>query len=409
MFTSMSMRLLFLADAVFDDLAGGSRVVARELARKHVSNGHEVTFLVGRQIPNTPDDERTKEGIRIVRYNGAGSAIDFVRNGRAASARLWSENPFDIIHTHFAYAAIGPLQAIPKRTPHVRTFHGPWDEESWLEETAQPLPWFKMLLASIKKKMRHQVEVSNLNRSAAVLTLSDYFRNTVINSYGVRDKFVRVIPGGTDVARFMPTSNKMLLRGELGLPQERKIILSVRRLAPRMGLDNLIKAMPAVIEKHPDALLLIGGKGREREHLDSLIVDLHLSDHARMIGFISDDQLARFYQAADVFVLPTLALEGFGLVTTEALASGLPVIGTPVGATPEILASLESRLVAAGTTPSDLSSALISFLGGSWAGELTPQRLHKYVTDRYTWDRYAQKVEEIYSAVAANRPLPAQS
>ena len=76
------MRLLFLADAVFEDIPGGSRVVARELARGLAGRGHEVTFLVARHGPDAPEDER-HDGIRIVRYEGAGRAGAFVRAGTA--------------------------------------------------------------------------------------------------------------------------------------------------------------------------------------------------------------------------------------------------------------------------------------------------------------------------------------
>jgi glycosyltransferase involved in cell wall biosynthesis len=116
-----------------------------------------------------------------------------------------------------------------------------------------------------------------------------------------------------------------------------------------------------------------------------------------MIGFVADEDLATLYASADLFVLPTLTLEGFGLVTVEALACGTPVIGTPVGATPEILTLLDPRLVAADTTPTGLTNAVIGFLHGSWSQHLTPDRVSKFVHERYDWNTHVDRTEQIYS------------
>jgi glycosyltransferase involved in cell wall biosynthesis len=107
-----------------------------------------------------------------------------------------------------------------------------------------------------------------------------------------------------------------------------------------MGLDELLRAVAIVRENVPDVLLLIGGSGGLRRGLEAQAAGLGLGGHVRFLGFVPEARLAAHYQAADFFVLPTRELEGFGLVTVEALACGTPVLGTPVGATPEILGTV---------------------------------------------------------------------
>ncbi len=391
------LRVLFLADAHFDDIPGGSRVVARELARELIGRGHDVTFLVARHAPGTPDD-CVLGGARVIRYSGAGTPLAFLRQGRRACAKLWAEKPFDIVHTHFAYAALGPLRAVPRGTPRLRSFYGPWDAEGWIADADKRRKRLGMLKERVKRTLRHTVEGANLKRGHGVVVLSEHSRREVL-SFGYPDKDIHLIPGGTDVDRFTPARSRADVRRALGLPEDRTLLLSVRRLAPRMGLDNLIKAMPAIVARRPDALLLIGGKGPEREHLQRLIDQNGLQNHVRLLGFIADNELSGYYQSANLFVLPTLALEGFGLVTTEALACGTPVIGTPVGATPEILSLLDPRLIAAGTQPADLAQAVLGFLEGDWADALTPARLHRFVRDHYTWKRHADAVERLYQSL----------
>jgi glycosyltransferase involved in cell wall biosynthesis len=247
----------------------------------------------------------------------------------------------------------------------------------------------------VRYALRALVERRNLRRSQIAIVLSEQSHGEVTPLGFPADRIVK-IPGGVDTERFVPASDKAGLRRELGLPQDRQILFSVRRLAPRMGLDRLIQAMPEIRAHCPDACLVIGGKGPEEARLRQLIQTLNLEPHVRLLGFIPTDKLAAHYQAADLFVLPTLALEGFGLVTAEALACGLPVIGTPVGATPEILTPLDPRLVASNTEPHGLAEAVTGFLQSEWRRALTPQHLHNYVLQNYTWDRHVARTEQIY-------------
>lgn len=406
-----------LADAVNEDLAGGSRVVARELAHGLAVRGHEVTFLVPRHVAETAPQEEPPppKNIRVVRYGSAGlGGAAFVRAGQEACARLCAEQTFDVAHTHFAWAAVGPLRALPPETAHLRSFYGPWDVEAWMEDSAHlktladASPLQRLRAAAemrVKRIMRHRVEAANLKRSRRVVVLSEQSRGEVAE-FGYPDDRIHKIPGGADVTRFHPTKYRRSAREVLRLPQDRRILLSVRRLAPRMGLDNLIQAMPAVVKRHPNALLLIGGQGPYREQLETAIQATGMGEHIRLVGFIPDEDLVTYYQAADLFVLPTIALEGFGLVTVEALACGTPVLGTPVGATPEILNALDPRLVTSGVDPQALADSILIYLGGPWAKELTPERLSAFVRERYTWDRHVDAIEALYAEIAVKSSAP---
>ncbi len=95
----------------------------------------------------------------------------------------------------------------------------------------------------------------------------------------------------------------------------------------------------------PDALLVVAGAGSERERLEARTKTLGLAHAVRFQGFIPDETLPAAYAAADLNVLPSIALEGFGLTAVEALAAGTPSIVTPIGGMPEIVTPLSRRLV----------------------------------------------------------------
>ena len=395
------MNILFFADFIFEDHPGGSRVVARELAQGLLKRGHAVTFLV-RAKEGRPDSETVENGTKVIRYGvPSGGFRAYVTAGRNACERLLRSERFDIAHTHFAYSAVGPLQVLPKTVPHVRSFYGPWHDEGYVEDKQNGQGPRAYAARQAHYFLRRRIEQQNLRRSRTVIVLSDHSQREVLGLKFPEGRIVK-IPGGADTARFVPAPHgKAAARAALGLPQDGPLLLSIRRLAPRMGLDNLIRALPAVRQAVPAVRLLIGGKGPEHARLQRLIQDLGLDNCVQLLGFLPDDQLAAYYQAADLFVLPTLALEGFGLVTTEALACGTPVLGTPVGATPELLAPLDPRLIAGSADPAGLAQSITAFLSEDWRHSLTPSRLRAYILDHYTWDRTTAQTEQVYSALTS--------
>jgi glycosyltransferase involved in cell wall biosynthesis len=102
------------------------------------------------------------------------------------------------------------------------------------------------------------------------------------------------------------------------------LLLSVRRLVPRMGLADLIEAVRRLREGGTRARAAIAGEGPERAALERAVRTAGLQDEVRLLGRVPDQSLPALYRAATAFVLPTRSLEGFGLATAEALASGLP-------------------------------------------------------------------------------------
>jgi glycosyltransferase involved in cell wall biosynthesis len=394
------MKILFLDDGVFEEEPGGSRLVSRELGRKLCDAGHEVTFLVPANSSTSPVRE-AHGGMHIRRYPRSEKSLRLIYTGYRAAQRLCSETRFDIVHSHFAFASVGPTWAIPQTIPCIRTFHGPWDQEALSSSHANgALASFGLRL---KAELQRRIELLSLRQAERIVVLSDHFASMLAKQYGQEAARIEKVPGGVDSTRFAPTTDKAAVRSELGLPADRPLLLSVRRLVPRMGLHNLISAMPSVLRQSPTALLLIGGRGPERQPLEELTRSLNLGDAVRFLDFIPELTLPKYYQAADLFVLPSLELEGFGLVTLEALSSGLPIIGTPTGATPEILMQLDPRLLAKGVDPRALADAVVSVLRTGLVNQLDPHFLADWVRERFSWADHARRVEAIYRAALDRR------
>jgi len=177
------------------------------------------------------------------------------------------------------------------------------------------------------------------------------------------------------------------------------VLLTVRNLVPRMGLAELIQAVARLRGDIPRLRLLIGGSGVLRSELETQVKALGLDDYVRFLGFVPETLLPDYYRAADLFVLPTAELEGFGLVTIEALASGTPVLGTSVGATDEILDKLDPSLLAAGTGAESLAASIAALYRRFMTDPAARVRLYTQgralVLRDYTWARHCEQLEAV--------------
>jgi glycosyltransferase involved in cell wall biosynthesis len=145
-----------------------------------------------------------------------------------------------------------------------------------------------------------------------------------------------------------------------------------------------------------DVVLLIGGKGELRGKLQELIDGMSL-DNTHLLGFIEDDLLPQYYQASDLFVLPSETMEGYGLITLEAFACGLPVLGTGTGAIPEIIEAVLPNFVASGLEPEALAESILGCL--SLLSGVDKASLRSFAKER-SWARVADRVENVFQDIS---------
>jgi glycogen synthase len=297
------------------------------------------------------------------------------------------QNPTSVVVSHFAPYVFTALDSI--NSPLVVHFHGPWADESRIEGA-------HALSVTTKRFIERRV----YRRAARSIVLSRPFAEILSTAYGVDPSTIRIIPGGVDADRFDTGLERLAARKRLNLPAERPIVVSVRRLELRMGLENLVEAMQIVRHWHPDALLLIAGTGKLHAALQQQIVSLGLESHIQLLGFVPDQDLPLLYRAADISVVPTVALEGFGLISIESLAAGTPVLVTPVGGLPETVLDLEPKLI----LPSSTAESLAAGIAAAFSGKLplpNQARCQQYVRKHFDWPVIARQVLDVYSEAAS--------
>jgi glycosyltransferase involved in cell wall biosynthesis len=297
----------------------------------------------------------------------------------------------DVIDTHFAMYAVAPVLLGLRGKPLVVHFQGPWGAESLsARQSLRP-----------KAAARWMLERVVYRRAAATIVLSHAFKRLLVERYGVRPETVHVVRPGVDLHRFSPGDRDAARRG-LGLPRDRPIAVTARRLVPRMGLDVLLEAwgrVGAAAEGARRPLLVVVGDGEQRRALEAQTRRLGLEHDVRFLGKVSDGDLVAAYRAADVAVAPSVSLEGFGLVVLEALACGTPVVGTSAEGLREALEELDPTLLVPPGDAEALAARLSRMLVGD---EPTPSgpRCRAYA-EGFTWERTAREVEAIYRTAAS--------
>ncbi len=408
------LRILMVSDVSPLVIRGGAERVLWEVASRLAARGHRIRIL-SRAPADTEPVSVERAGVSITHFPcHRRSPLSLLHSSvfaaRRSLGRLLAAEPCDVLHLWqplSGYGALRPARAY--RLPFLYTFLSPAPLE-YASRGGMSAFHRRGLIGRVARVLLWTLERACLRRANRIQVLSDFSGAQAWRSYGVpSDRLVR-IPGGADIERFAPARDRDAVRRHLGLPQGVPLLLTVRNLEARMGLDTLVEAMAILRRALPDAVLLIGGTGSVRAQLESQVASLQLQGQVRFLGYVQERDLARYYQAADVFVLPTRELEGFGLITVEALASGTPVLGTAVGATPEILRPLDASFLFREPTPRAMAERLHEFFVGRAqdrnAAEELRRTCRRYVEKEYSWGRAVDRLESTFVALA--RPEAAE-
>lgn len=398
------MNFLFVSDVSIQDVIGGAERVLYEQTTRLAARGHDVHILT-RRLPEHQSDCAVIQNVKEWRYpvnqdNAVSFFTSIIRSGKSLFETITKDVKFDCINFHQPFSAFAVMRSAScKNVRRVYTCHSLAFEE-YASRNAKPHSFVKNIVHSFHLGSRRWIERNILNKSDLVVVLSGYTRDKLTNIYSIPENKIAIIPGGIDLVRFHPAADRTKVRERLHLPQEKTILLTVRNLVSRMGIENLIRAMPEIVKSVPNIFLIIGGTGPLKNDLLAMSRSLDLEPFIQFSGFIPEAALPEYYQAADIFVLPTIELEGFGLVTLEALASGTPVLGTPVGGTQEILSRLDNRFMFKDIRQESISRLIIDtcheYRNQPDKWQTVSRQCRQFAEKYYSWETNVDSTERLF-------------
>lgn len=235
----------------------------------------------------------------------------------------------------------------------------------WAPRRSPRMPYAVMLKGIIADELRNERGVvrvlltlqarwerRNVHAADRVIVPSRYSASVAQDVYGVPAASLAVVPEPIDLAEWR--------RRFAAVPPRQSMaptVVAVARMYPRKRLDDLLRAVHALRSRIPDLRVRIVGAGPESGRLDRLARDLGLTGTVTFLGEISRQALAVEYVGADCFCLPTVQ-EGFGIVFTEAMAAGLPVVACRAAAVPEVVEDGRTGILVTSRSPEELAMAM---------------------------------------------------
>jgi phosphatidylinositol alpha-1,6-mannosyltransferase len=232
----------------------------------------------------------------------------------------------------------------------------------------------------------------------AIVANSDFTRTELLK-LGVPPGHITVVYPGVDVARFRPGLPHEDLRAALGLSAGQKLVLSVGRLSRRKGFDQTIRALARLRAEGLDVAYALIGIGEDRDHLQGIARECRMTDRVHLLGHVVAEDLARWYNAADVFAMPNREIdgdnEGFGMVFLEAAACSKAVVAGKDGGTGDAVIDGITGCRVDGASPDEITGALRKLLINSELARTLGARGHARALAEFSWERVADKTRAL--------------
>lgn len=389
--------------------AGGQNIYVSQVARGLARLGHRVDVFTRGDDPWLRQVVQVRPGLRVCHVR-AGPPTFVPKEKmlrympafmRGVQRMLEAGLHYDVVHANFFMSGLAGLRLKQRfGIPLVMTFHALGLVRREHQGAADGFP-----------AARTDIERSVVRRADRVIAECPQDEADLMRLYGADPARISTVPCGVDIGDFHPEP-RALCRARIGAAPGEFIVLQLGRLVPRKGIDNVIRAIGRLDRHIPARLLVVGGDAAtpdemrtpELARLRAVARECGVGDRVSFVGHRQGADLRTYYGAADVFVT-TPWYEPFGITPLEAMACGVPVVGSAVGG---IRHSVTDGVTGYLVPPKD-PAALAERLAFLWSNPALAAALGRAgirrVRAQFTWELVAARLVEVYRAVAQGQDL----
>ena len=383
------MKILMLSWEYPPRIVGGIARVVHDLSKRLIKDGHEVTVVTYRDgdVPEFEDDA----GVKVYRVDNymirPNNFIDWIMQMNfnmvsKATEIIAKEGNFDVIHAHdwlVAYAAKSLKHSF--KTPMIATIHATEaGRNSGIHDETQ--------------RYINDTEWMLTYEASEVIVNSNYMKSELQRLFGLPYEKINVVPNGVNLTNFDGVEKDWDFRRQYAMDNE-KIILFTGRLVYEKGIQNLIAAMPKILDRYNDAKLIIAGKGGMLDELREQVNFLGLGSKVYFTGYLNSTQIKKMYKCADVSVFPS-TYEPFGIVALEAMLAGVPVVVSDIGGLNEIVDHSVNGMKSYAGNANSLADSILSLLFNQDLCQKVVKNAQLKVRNEYNWTKIAQDTHFTY-------------
>ena len=384
------MKILMLTWEYPPRVVGGISKVVYDLSHKMVKEGNEVTVVTYKDGDNVKYYENDK-GVEVYRVDNymirANNFIDWIMqlnfNMITKVNEIINKNgKFDVIHAHdwlVAYSAKSIKDSY--NIPLISTIHATESgRNSGIHDETQ--------------RYINDSEWMLTYESSEVIVNSNYMKNEVQSLFGLPYDKINVIPNGVNLQLFSNVNIDYDFRRQYAMDNE-KIILYVGRLVYEKGIQNLIAAMPKILDRYHDSKLIICGRGGMIDELREQVKYLGIDNKVYFAGYCDSKKMQKMYKCADVAVFPS-TYEPFGIVAIESMLSGTPTIVSDVGGLNEIVEHGVTGMKSYAGNANSIADSVLALLFDPKLCANISQNAIKKVKENYNWAKITDNTYYVY-------------
>ena len=383
------MKILMLTWEYPPRIVGGIARVVHDLSQRLIKDGHEVTVITYKD-GDAPEYESDK-GVQVYRIENymirPNNFIDWIMQMNfnmiaKANELIANGEKFDTIHAHdwlVAYAAKTLKHSY--NIPLVSTIHATESgRNSGIHDEVQ--------------RYINDTEWLLTYESSEVIVNSNYMKCELQRLFGLPFEKINVVPNGININNFAGIERDYEFRRQYAMDNE-KIILYVGRLVYEKGIQNLISAMPKILNGYHDSKLIIAGKGGMLDELKAQANSMGLGDKVYFTGYLNAKQVQKMYKCADVAVFPS-TYEPFGIVALEAMLAGVPTVVSDVGGLNEIIEHGVNGMKSYAGNSNSIADSVLSLLYDHKLCANISKNAKNKVKEQFNWNKIAQDTHFIY-------------